>query len=180
MKFIAILKDSLRETLDVKLFYVTVAISVLTLVLVGSIVYKPVPIDKQLGFITTLQNAALRQQMQQRTNGRVRLQLEFENIERLDDRKEPWLGDYRFDYVIAWSVGAEGAPPTAEEKKLVQSLKTDLKDQLSKDALERGLRRIFREVKVSDAPPRKDLPPGSEELRFRVETKGTKITNRRD
>jgi len=180
MKFIAILKDSLRETLDVKLFYVTVAISVLTLVLVCSIVYKPVPIDKQLGFITTLQNAALRQQMQQRTNGRVRLQVEFENIERLDDRKEPWLGDYRFDYVIAWSVGTEGAPPTAEEKKLVGSLKTDLKDQLSKDTLERGLRRIFREVKVSDAQARKDLPPGSEELRFRVETKGTKITNRRD
>jgi len=43
MKFLAILKDSLRETLDVKLFYVLGALSVLLILFVASITYKPEP-----------------------------------------------------------------------------------------------------------------------------------------
>src|SRR5262245_53981836 len=43
MKFLAILKDSLREAIDSKVFYVTVGLSLLLILLIGSISFRPVP-----------------------------------------------------------------------------------------------------------------------------------------
>ena len=46
MKFLAILKDSLREALDLKIFYAMVALSLLTVVLVSSISFEHEPAEK--------------------------------------------------------------------------------------------------------------------------------------
>src|SRR5947209_2844025 len=48
MKFLAMLKDSLRETLDVKLFHVLVGLSALVVLFVFSITYKPMDMAQQL------------------------------------------------------------------------------------------------------------------------------------
>ena len=47
MKYLGILKDSLREAIDTKVFPVTVALSCLVVVLVGSVSYRPVPAEEQ-------------------------------------------------------------------------------------------------------------------------------------
>jgi ABC-type transport system involved in multi-copper enzyme maturation permease subunit len=47
MKFLAILKDSLREALDTWVFYVMVGISLLTILFIGSIAYRPVSVEEE-------------------------------------------------------------------------------------------------------------------------------------
>ena len=46
MKFLAILKDSFREAIDSKVLYVMVGISLVVILLVGSISYKPMPAEQ--------------------------------------------------------------------------------------------------------------------------------------
>ncbi|HTU91401.1 MAG TPA: ABC transporter permease, partial [Gemmataceae bacterium] len=48
MKFLAILKDSLREALDTKVFYVMVGISLLTILFIGHIAYRPVSVEEEV------------------------------------------------------------------------------------------------------------------------------------
>ena len=47
MKFLAILKDSLREAIDTKVFYVMVGFSLLVVLFVGSIGYRPVSVEDE-------------------------------------------------------------------------------------------------------------------------------------
>ncbi len=52
MKFLAILKDSLREALDTKVFYVMVGFSLLVVLFVGSIGYRPVSVEEEARRLT--------------------------------------------------------------------------------------------------------------------------------
>jgi ABC-type transport system involved in multi-copper enzyme maturation permease subunit len=47
MKFLAILKDSLREALDTWVFYVMVGFSLLTILFIGHIAYRPVSVEEE-------------------------------------------------------------------------------------------------------------------------------------
>ena len=47
MTFLAILKDSLREALDTKVFYVMVALSLLVVFFVSTVSYRPVSVEEQ-------------------------------------------------------------------------------------------------------------------------------------
>ena len=60
MKFLAILRDSLRETLDAKLFYFLAGLSVLVCALVASVTYKPSTVEDRVKFLTNLMNLQLR------------------------------------------------------------------------------------------------------------------------
>lgn len=51
MKYLAILKDSFREALDTKVFYVLAAISLLVVIFIGSIGYTPAPADEAIAAI---------------------------------------------------------------------------------------------------------------------------------
>jgi ABC-type transport system involved in multi-copper enzyme maturation permease subunit len=177
MKFIAILKDSLRETLDVKLFYVMVTLSLLTILLVLSVTYKPAPMERQLEFATNIQNARIRAKI---PTNKFTLRTEVENFERTDDRTEPWLGNYAFDYVVRWGFDLEGAKLTPEERKEFQQAREMFKRDLTAESLRRQLEGIFQEVKVTELPPNKDLPEGTDEIGFRVVTTGTKVKSRRE
>src|SRR5262245_34925712 len=105
MKVIAMLKDSLRETLDAKLFYVMVGLSLLTVVLAASVTYTPVTMEERLKADTDMANMFIRMQpgMEQ-----LSFQFTIENFDRLDKQKEPWLGDYRFDHVVKFSLPDAG------------------------------------------------------------------------
>ena len=48
MKYFAILKDSLRESLDSKVLYVMFGLSTIVIVLVGSLSFKPLAAEKSL------------------------------------------------------------------------------------------------------------------------------------
>jgi len=48
MKFLAILKDSFREALDSKVFYAMIGLSLLLILLVGSVSFKPLSADEAL------------------------------------------------------------------------------------------------------------------------------------
>jgi ABC-type transport system involved in multi-copper enzyme maturation permease subunit len=47
MKFLAILKDSLREALDTWVFYVMMGFSLLAILFIGSIAYRPVSVEEE-------------------------------------------------------------------------------------------------------------------------------------
>ena len=46
MKYLALLKDSLLEAIDAKVFYVTIGLSLVLTLIVGSISFKPMPADE--------------------------------------------------------------------------------------------------------------------------------------
>ena len=48
MKYLAILKDSFREAIDTKVFYVMIGLSCLMLLVVASVSYEAIPIDDEL------------------------------------------------------------------------------------------------------------------------------------
>ena len=48
MKFLALLRDSLREAADAKVFYVTIGLTFLFLLLVASLSFRPVPMEEQV------------------------------------------------------------------------------------------------------------------------------------
>jgi ABC-type transport system involved in multi-copper enzyme maturation permease subunit len=178
MKFLAILKDSLRETLDVKLFYFLVGLSVLTVILVGSITYKPVPVQRYLEFTTELVGTVTSARMHEQG---FDVRFHIENFKRLDSRTEPWLGDYQFEYVV--TIQPLGGPrpgmTEAEQKTRTEVVASSIRT-ISK-AIKEDFERLFSQVEVSEGVMSKDEQGGAEEVKFTVVTKnGTRVKNRQD
>ena len=95
MKYLAILKDSLREAIDSKVFYVTVGLSVLLVLFVASVSFRPLTMEeelqaglRQLNWILSLQSQSQAQKESMR--------FEITDFEQRNDATEPWQGDYRF------------------------------------------------------------------------------------
>ncbi len=171
MKFLAILRDSLRETLDVKLFYFLVALSVLICFVIGTVTYQPVTMERHLRFPMGILNFALRAQMQARpeTQG-IEVRLDVENIRQTNDAPEPWLGDYEFDYLV--SIRADDKAVVPPDKDLLNLIKKDLRKTISERQLREDLERLFRKVEIRTA---EDDP---NEVRYRVKTEGTLVGTR--
>ena len=174
MKFLAILRDSLRETLDVKLFYVMVGISVLVVFLVGSITYKPVSVERYLTFTTGI----ITQAVQADPNAsKLNLRVDYENFERLDKETDPWLGDYKFDYVI--EIGLRGEDTlNPQQREEFEKARKQIRQALDPASLRQQLESLFKKVEVTQAKPRQDLPPNTEESRFHITTHGTRVKSR--
>ena len=47
MKFLAVLKDSLREAIDTKVFYVMIGLSLLVALFTGTMTFTPKPVAKE-------------------------------------------------------------------------------------------------------------------------------------
>jgi ABC-type transport system involved in multi-copper enzyme maturation permease subunit len=176
MKFLAILRDSLRETLDVKLFYVMIGLSLLVCLLVASISYKPVPMERQVKFLMGLLNLSVQSQLQSDPDYRnLDAHIEIEDLKQLDDRPEPWLANYSFVYVINLSQKDTGQPVVLDKQKKekMEALRGELKRNLSPEKLFKSL---FVEVQVKEVAS--DNP---DQLRFQVITdKGTNIKSRHE
>jgi ABC-type transport system involved in multi-copper enzyme maturation permease subunit len=177
MKFLAILRDSLRETLDVKLFYVLVGLSLLVVLLVGSTTYRPVPVQQRIEFVNHLINQSLYFQMQARPETKdLDFHIDIEDFQQLGDRPEPWLSDYRFFYVINMSMGGQADQGNKKGRELRDSIKSEMKNALTPEALERDLKQIFTDVKVREV--RSENP---DQLRYEVTTsKGTVAKSRQE
>jgi ABC-type transport system involved in multi-copper enzyme maturation permease subunit len=142
MKFLAMLKDSLRETLDVKLFHVLVGLSVLVVLGVFSITYKPLGMDSQVEdavkrfSFSDQENTwifqLLRQIAQEEEAANVIPETHIKDFQRTDGgpADKPWLGDYKFTVSLRLIVLDEGSPfarrPSSEElspEKIAKNLK---------------------------------------------------------
>jgi hypothetical protein len=177
MKFLAMLRDSLRETLDVKLFYVMIGMSVLVVLLVASISYQPVTVQGRIDFLNTLQNQLIRQQLaSQPATSSLNFTLGIEDFEKTSDQSEPWLGDYRFIYVVSLSIGKEADTLSPADRKLLDNMKDQFKGAITAEQLERGFHDIFPDVKVREMTS--DNP---EKIRYEVvTTKGTIAKTRQE
>jgi ABC-type transport system involved in multi-copper enzyme maturation permease subunit len=140
MKFLAILKDSLREALDTKVFYVMVGFSLLVILLVGSIGYHPVSVEQeahrltdQMTWILTHFGAQGHPEMQQHWD--------IKDFEQTKPNVAPWESGYRFALTVEFD----------DEEQAQQARKVQM---LSRGALQQQFRQNFfylKNLKLTDA-----------------------------
>jgi len=106
MKFLAILRDSLREALDSKVIYVLLGLSALVIIGVASLSFKPQPAETGLQAILNRFPGA-QQQFGQR---QPPLRYALEKFEQTNDSRNPWDGTYSYDLVVT------EAQPTSDEE----------------------------------------------------------------
>jgi ABC-type transport system involved in multi-copper enzyme maturation permease subunit len=152
MKFLAILKDSLREALDTKVFYVMVGFSLLVILLVGSISYHPVSVEEDARRLTEQMTWFLAHFGQKQNMGAVAT-WDIKDFEETKPGSLPWQTGYRFALTVEFD----------DQEQAKQARKVQ---KLSVSALEQQLRREFsylKNLKVSDAPS-----PQTKEVRYLV------------
>jgi ABC-type transport system involved in multi-copper enzyme maturation permease subunit len=161
MKYFAILRDSLREALDTKVFYVMVALSLLVVLVVASVSFKPLGVEDELNRFAEQMTWVI----SMRTKGGAPTHFSIEDFQQTNDApaSEPWLGNYRFNLVWHFPdrVDVLIKEPNFHEN-LASRLQNDMRFRLH----------YLNDVKVSPADSNDPT-----ELRFLVTTRGSKITN---
>jgi hypothetical protein len=94
MKLIALLKDSLREAVDRKIFAAMLVLGGLLTLFVASISYRPITLEDDL------QTAVRMMTWGMSYNPHLgKPEFRIENFRQTNDAREPWRGDYQFDWV---------------------------------------------------------------------------------
>lgn len=164
-QFIAVLKDSYREARDGWIIYMMLAFSVLVILLVASITYRPMTMEQVVN------------KGPERFNSLVGLfvqpgqpkppKLAIENFRQTNDAVEPWFGDYSWDFVVVF----------ASEKDAVEGKKNFPLAQLEfvRDNMYRNDKTFYflNDIDIEQAEP------SPTQVRFHLSTKGTKVDNRR-
>jgi ABC-type transport system involved in multi-copper enzyme maturation permease subunit len=181
MKFLAMLRDSLRETLDVKLFYVMIGLSLLVCLIIGSVTYKPVPMQERLEVQMGLVNFLIRTQLQSDPQlAGLDVHLSIDDFQQTNTTPEPWLGDYQFFYTFTITDQNETkpagipAPEVRDNKEKTEKFKKTIHEQLSEKELQRQFEGLFKHVQVKSVEA-----PDLNQVRFLVTTQGTIATIRR-
>jgi hypothetical protein len=149
---VALLKDSCREALDRKIFAAMLLLSGLLTLFVLSISFRQITIEDELG------GAA----------GRLTWGLSFnpmlgqpayavENFQQTNDAREPWHGDYRFEWVVqAKDADKLKQLPMARHKEVRQLMREGFK--------------FLNNIEVAE-----NSSQDPKEVRFAVTTHGTKV-----
>jgi ABC-type transport system involved in multi-copper enzyme maturation permease subunit len=114
MKFLAILRDSIREALDYKVIYFLFGLSGLVILAAASISYKPESGEKGLQAVVSRLPGA------ERMLGLPAppLNYEVEDFKQVNESRPVWEGEFRFDLVVSErGIPAPGSPEPAEEEK---------------------------------------------------------------
>src|SRR5262245_46377457 len=90
MKYLAILKDSLREAIDTKVFFVMMGLSCVVIAIVACLGYEPVPADRGL------QDIVGRFGRDPRNPFGLPVSFTVEKFQQLNDSHRPWEGEFRF------------------------------------------------------------------------------------
>ena len=161
MKYLAILKDSLRESIDSKVFIVMLGLSGLVVLLIGSVSYKSVAVEDDLNRMTQLLSWGLSRQFK----GMETPTLRIEDFQQTNDAPadEPWRADYRFHLVWEFPEQAGVKMPAEARKALVGQTRALLRQQFS------YLNNI--EVASSDTP-------NANAVSLLVTTHGSSVTHR--
>jgi hypothetical protein len=106
VKYLSILKDSLREALDSKVLYVTFGLSAILLFVLASTSFRQVTVKDEVEWICTLFNFS--HDMEARAQpGSTALHWDVTSFEQLDQATEPWRGQYRFTLTLTVPPGKE-------------------------------------------------------------------------
>jgi ABC-type transport system involved in multi-copper enzyme maturation permease subunit len=103
MKFVAVLKDSFREALDSKVLYVMVGLSLVVILLVGCIGYRPLAGDEALADMVTEFYRFDPFHHQRPDDGWVLNHATVRDVRRLDDAALPYAGEYQFTFESTWN-----------------------------------------------------------------------------
>jgi hypothetical protein len=152
MRYLAILKDSLREALDSKLLYVTFGLSGLLILLLASVSFRPVPLKEQLEGVCWLYDLVF-------AHGTATA--EVVEAHQLNDADEPWKADYRFTLALR-------LPGGASDKKEARR-KTDQLESWTRVVLW-----WLKDVTVREVPA-----PKENEARLEFTSRGTKLPDSR-
>lgn len=99
MKCVAILKDSLREALDTKVFYVMVGFSLLVILFVGSIGYRPVSVEEEAHRFTD-QITWVLERVGAKQNAASVPRWDIKDFEQTKPGAAPWETGYRFAMTV--------------------------------------------------------------------------------
>jgi ABC-type transport system involved in multi-copper enzyme maturation permease subunit len=160
MRFLAILRDSLRETLDFKIFYFLLGVSVLVILLIGSITYRPVSAQNEIERSVESLDTLLR--YRPRRDGESLLPSatwQMTNFHQTDEA-EPWQRTYSFDLVATFASGKEVALPPFMEEILRPPLAMMLP--------------WLKDIEIHEAHSK-----DAKQVRFAVTTHGTTVTSRK-
>jgi ABC-type transport system involved in multi-copper enzyme maturation permease subunit len=165
MKFLAILKDSLREAVDTKVLYVTVALSLIFVLFVFSISFKPLSVQEEANSLASAANenideAFTKEGLKQLTQ---KPRYSVDKFEETNAGGEPWERGYHFQFLIESPVDF----PTDDREKFGES---------EAQGLQRILTTIWywaKDIKVKYVPTE-----SAKEIRLQVDIDHTKATRR--
>jgi hypothetical protein len=162
MKFLAILRDSVREARDTKVFYFTLGFSAFVILVTASLSFQPVSVEDSVtrfaGRLTWIFGFA--------TQGGAPPRWSVTNFEQsnagtVNIQTEPWLGDYRFEI----RVDLDEAKRMEDFKKSGLGTPTDIKKVLQDEFA------YLKNIEVTECTPATPT-----ELCFAVTTAGSKVT----
>lgn len=161
MKFLAILKDSLREALDTKVFYVMVGFSLLLVLFVGSIGYRPVSVEEEAHSITDRMTWIF-QRFGARQNLGAPPTWNIKDFERTQPNAAPWETGYRFALTVDFELQNDAEQARQVQKLSMQQIQDMLRNQFS----------YLKNLKVVDAKPKE-----AKEVRYLVTVEGSKTAS---
>src|SRR5579875_192775 len=164
MKFLAILKDSLREALDTKVFYVMVGFSLLVILLIGSIGYRPVSVVEEARRFADQVNWLLVHFGQPNDPGTPQ-HWDIKDFEQTEPGAAPWQTGYRFAITIEF----------AEEDQAKQARPFK---EIVLDGLQQQLRREFFYLQNLKITPVK--PQNPKEVRYLVTAEASEVSRVQD
>src|SRR5581483_2589081 len=173
VKYLALLKDSLLEAIDAKIFYVTVGLSLVLTLVVASISFKPVPAKEALQDITKKFAAVFRERGRSMQAEFHSADYQLTDLQQLNDTTEPQASDYRFTLTAQegrfrsaaayWNRSAGDDPGVTTLQPLSDEVLGDfIKSQFA----------IFGNVEVTHV--RRIKAAKGDTIAFEVETRGTK------
>jgi hypothetical protein len=160
MRYLSILRDSLREALDSKVIYFTFGLSVLVVLVIGSVTFRPVEAQEQFERYSRQLTWLLGLAMQ--GNGPEH---KVEAFEQTNEKEKPWQRDYRFAYIQEFK--SDKAMQDARDKNVL----------LTPRQLQQAFQQDFAwidKVEVTDAPA-----GDPKVIRYEVKTTGAKVSDRR-
>src|SRR5260370_19287701 len=100
-QFFAVLKDSDREARDAKIIYVMVVFSVLLVLFVGTIRYRPLSMEEALngGTLKAINSLYGFQRRMAQPGMAMAPVYVVEDVRKTNDAPEVWQGSYEFDFV---------------------------------------------------------------------------------
>jgi ABC-type transport system involved in multi-copper enzyme maturation permease subunit len=164
MKFLAILKDSLREALDTTVFYVMIGLSALTVLVVGSFSFRPVSVEEDLNKLIRQINWGIQRQLRKMPEGFQRPEWQVQDFVQTNASAPPWERDYSFTLVTPLPGGAAMGQFVGEDQR--REIGHGLEQMFRRQLL-----RHLDNVSVTEV---KGAAPG--ELHFQVASHGSKVT----
>jgi hypothetical protein len=156
MKYLAILRDSVREALDSKVLYVNLVLTGLFLLFIASISFRFLTVKEEMETRASQLNTLF--SLQGQSQG-VDASCHVEDFQQLNDasEKEPWKGVYRFTFVLTLSEAVPDMGRLPFRNLLEQSVR-------------QGFLERFNSVRVTTLPPR-----NKKEFRLGVECGGSYV-----